>query len=114
MVLAPGYGRLDYILVFELPADDTFRLREPQLCVLAHITECQGATGDATRELVSYRRMGRSFVLDVTAIENVVGRVETKGVIGGGEWVFIDRSNDAARTTFQCTNDGDEGYEEDG
>ncbi|KAF8595661.1 hypothetical protein BDV93DRAFT_574581 [Ceratobasidium sp. AG-I] len=113
MILAPGYGRLDYVLALELPANDSFRLRTPQLCVLAHITECQGATGDATSELVSYRRMGRSFVLDITSIENAVGRVETKGVIEGGEWVFIDRSNDAARTTFQCTNDGDQGYEED-
>lgn len=107
MVLAPGYGRLGYVLAFELPTDKTFRLREPQLCVLAHITECQRLTGDATSELVSYHRMGRSFVLDVTAIENVVGRVETKGVIKGGKWVLIDRSNDAARTTFQCTIDGD-------
>ena len=54
-----------------------------------------------------------SFVLDVTTIKNVVGQVKTKGVIGGREWVFIDQSNDVARTTFQCTNNGDKGYEED-
>ena len=52
-------------------------------------------------------------MLDVPAIKNVVGRVETKGMIGGEEWVFIDQSNNAERTTFQCTNDGDKGYKED-
>ena len=52
-------------------------------------------------------------MLDVTAIENVVGRVEMKGTIGGEKLGFIHQSNNAARTTFLCTNDGDEGYKED-
>ncbi|KAG8736633.1 hypothetical protein FRC10_009073, partial [Ceratobasidium sp. 414] len=39
--------------------------------------------GDATTKLVSYTQLGRSFVLDITAVENVVGRVEMKGVRPG-------------------------------
>ena len=44
--------------------------------------------------------MGEYFVLDLTSIENAVGRMETKGVIEGGEWVFVDQSNDTPRTTL--------------
>ena len=84
-----------------------------QLCMLVHTTECQRATGDARNKLVSYHRVGEYFVLDLTSIENAVERIETKGVIEGGEWVFVDQSNDAARTTLQCANNGDQEYEDD-
>ncbi|KAB5588247.1 E4 ubiquitin-protein ligase [Ceratobasidium theobromae] len=86
-----------------------FNIPEPRLFILAHITQAKGTLGDATEILISFRQMGRSFVVDVQAIENVVGRVKTKGVIPSGEWVIIDRRNGACRTSF---NEVDDKYEE--
>jgi hypothetical protein len=100
MVTATAYGRLDYILALSLPESERFDIPEPRLHILAHITEAKGTSGDAAESLVSFRQMGRSFILDVQAIENVVGRVETKGVVPGGEWAIVDRSNGSCRTTF--------------
>ncbi|QRV84316.1 Transposase family tnp2 [Ceratobasidium sp. AG-Ba] len=64
-----GYGRLDFILAITLPANPRFNIESPQLHVLAHITQAEGAIGDASTQLVSYTKMGRSFVLDITSVE---------------------------------------------
>ncbi|KAG8688743.1 hypothetical protein FRC08_011278, partial [Ceratobasidium sp. 394] len=83
-VRATGYGRLDFVLALVLPPNPDFNIQEPQLHILAHLTEAKDASGDATTEHVSYMKLGRSFILDVTAIENVVGRVETRGETPSG------------------------------
>ncbi|KAB5589425.1 hypothetical protein CTheo_7136 [Ceratobasidium theobromae] len=100
MVTATAYGRLDYILALTLPESEDFNIPKSRLYILAHIMEAKGTSGDAADTLVSFRQMGRSFVVNVRAIENVVGRVETKGVILSGEWVIVDRSNNACQTSF--------------
>ncbi|KAG9096884.1 hypothetical protein FRC06_008227 [Ceratobasidium sp. 370] len=103
--------RLDFILALVLPSDPDFNVNEPQLHILAHLTEAKGADGDAATELVSYTQLGRSFVLDVTAVENVVGRVETRGIKASGEWIIVDRSNTLCRTVFhqeEAEFEGDE------
>ncbi|QRV77209.1 Transposase family tnp2 [Ceratobasidium sp. AG-Ba] len=99
MVEVVGYGRLDFIAALVLPADPLFGIDE-RLHVLAHITEAKDAYGDATIERVSYTKLGRSFVLDVTAVKHVVGRIETRGVKSGGGWVIIDRSGSLVQTVF--------------
>jgi hypothetical protein len=96
-----GYGRLDFLLAITLPADEYFGIDEPQTHVLAHITEAKDVDNDATMNLVTYREYGRSFILDVKNVENVCGRILTKGVVGRGEWAIIDRSAGVARTNFQ-------------
>ncbi|KAG9121451.1 hypothetical protein FRC07_002590 [Ceratobasidium sp. 392] len=85
MIDVIGYGRLDFILALTLPANPLFGIDEPQLHILAHVTEAKDATGDATVERVSYTKLGRSFVLDVTSIKRAVGRAETCGVNPSGE-----------------------------
>jgi hypothetical protein len=100
MVPATGYGRLDFILALTLPADPDFDIDTPQLHILAHITEAKDADGDATTEFISYTQLGRSFILDIQSIENVVGRVKTHGMRESGEWVIVDRSNGMCRTVF--------------
>ncbi|QRW02459.1 Transposase family Tnp2 protein [Ceratobasidium sp. AG-Ba] len=95
-----GYGRLDFILAITLPANPRFNIESPQLHVLAHITQAEGAIGDASTQLVSYTKMGRSFVLDITSVECAVGRVETRAKKPNGEWVIVDRSEGLCQTAF--------------
>ncbi|KAF8595543.1 hypothetical protein BDV93DRAFT_456630, partial [Ceratobasidium sp. AG-I] len=95
MVPAVGYGRLDFILAITLPPNARFKIYEPTLHILAQITEGKDAEGDASTELVSYTELGRTFVLDITAVEHVVERIETWGMRPAGGWVIIDRSDNS-------------------
>ncbi|QRV83077.1 Transposase family Tnp2 protein [Ceratobasidium sp. AG-Ba] len=106
-----GYGRLDFILAITLPANPRFNIESPQLHVLAHITQAEGAIGDASTQLVSYTKMGRSFVLDITSVECAVGRVETRAKKPNGEWVIVDRSEGLCQTAF---HQEEQEFEEDG
>ncbi|QRV73327.1 Transposase family tnp2 [Ceratobasidium sp. AG-Ba] len=100
MVKRIGYGRLDFILAITLHPDPEFDIESPQLHILAQITKAKDANRDASAELVSYTKFGRTFILDVTSIKCAVGRVETKAVKRGGEWVIIDRDDSLCRTAF--------------
>lgn len=101
MVDVFGYGRLDFILALTLPPGRTFNIQEPELHVLAHITEVKGAVGDAASERVSFIRFGRSVILEVSSVLSVVGRVFTTGTKASGEWCIIDRSTGTCETMFQ-------------
>ncbi|KAG8793563.1 hypothetical protein FRC12_002358 [Ceratobasidium sp. 428] len=100
MYLATGYGRLDFILALTLPPNPRFGIEEPQLHILAHITEAKDAEGNARMERVSYTQLGRSFVLDITTIQRVVGGVETRGEKATGEWVIIGHNDELCPATF--------------
>lgn len=100
MVPAVGYGRLDFILALTLPPDPRFEIEWLTLHILAHITEAKGADGNAATEFVSFTEFGRSVILDVSAIESLVGQVETRGVKATGEWYVIDRSDGLCRAVF--------------
>ncbi|QRV73659.1 hypothetical protein RhiJN_01673 [Ceratobasidium sp. AG-Ba] len=106
-----GYGRLDFILAITLPTDPRFNIESTQLHVLAHITQAKGAIDDASTRLVSYTKMGRSFVLNITSIECAVGRVETRAKKPNGEWVTVDRSEGLCQTAF---HQEEQEFEEDG
>ncbi|QRV77824.1 hypothetical protein RhiJN_05839 [Ceratobasidium sp. AG-Ba] len=69
MLEQTGYSHLDFILAITLPADPHFDIESPQLHILAYITQAKGAIGDASTRLISYTKMGRSFVLDITAVQ---------------------------------------------
>ncbi|KAG9100159.1 hypothetical protein FRC06_004473 [Ceratobasidium sp. 370] len=93
MVPAIGYGWPDFILALILPANPLFDIHESETHILAHLTKAKDAKGDASIELVSYTQLGLSFVLDITAVKHVVGRVETQGVKPSGSLqstVFIE------------------------
>ncbi|KAG9097599.1 hypothetical protein FS749_005930 [Ceratobasidium sp. UAMH 11750] len=100
MVPAIGYGHLDFILAISLPPDPDFGVEQSQLHILAHLTEAKDAEGDASTELVSYTKLGPSFILDITTLDHVVGRAETRGKKTGGEWVIVDRSSSLCPTVF--------------
>ncbi|CAE7185763.1 unnamed protein product [Rhizoctonia solani] len=78
MVDAYGYGRLDFIIAVTFPISKKFGLVEPELHVLAHITEAKDAEGTAINGCASFTQFGRSIILEVTSVLNVVGRVLTK------------------------------------
>ncbi|KAG8687528.1 hypothetical protein FRC09_013444 [Ceratobasidium sp. 395] len=88
------------ILALTLPQDPRFGIEEPQLHILAHITEAKDVEGDARTERASYTQLGRSFVLDITMIQRVVGRVETRGEKATGEWIIIDCNDELCPATF--------------
>ncbi|CCO37743.1 hypothetical protein BN14_11902 [Rhizoctonia solani AG-1 IB] len=124
MVSAVGYGRLDFILALTFPRK-TPPQRESQsdangddedleaiTHVLAHITEAKDVDQDATVELVTYRDYGRSFILDIKNVENVAGRVWTRGVRRTGEWAIIDRSGGVARAEFNVEEHGSDDEEQ--
>ena len=100
MVDAFGYGRLDFIIAITLPASKKFKLQDPELHILAHITEAKGAEGDASTEFVSFTQFGRSVILDISSVQSVVGRVYTTGMKASGEWYVIDRSLSSCKTVF--------------
>ncbi|KAG8688429.1 hypothetical protein FRC09_012912, partial [Ceratobasidium sp. 395] len=100
MYLATGYRRLDFVLALTLPADPRFGIEGPQLHIVAYITKAEDAEGDARTECVFHTQLGQSFVLDITTIQRVVGRVETRGEKATGEWVKIDRNDELCSATF--------------
>ncbi|CEL53970.1 hypothetical protein RSOLAG1IB_11502 [Rhizoctonia solani AG-1 IB] len=85
MVDVYAYGRLDFILAITLPTNQRFKIQDPKLHVLAHITEADGAEGDAASELITFTKFGRSIVLDVSSVLSLAGRVFTRGVKATGE-----------------------------
>ncbi|KAB5590246.1 hypothetical protein CTheo_6324 [Ceratobasidium theobromae] len=112
MIEVVGYGRLEFILAITFPVDLEHNIDAPTTHVLALITEAKDVEGDATREMISFRKFGRSFVLDITSVKNVAGRVFTKAKRDAGEWVIIDRSGEICQTDFQVDEHGGEDDEE--
>ncbi|CEL56160.1 hypothetical protein RSOLAG1IB_07613 [Rhizoctonia solani AG-1 IB] len=108
MVDVYAYGRLDFILAITLPANQRFKVDTPKLHVLAHITEADGAEGDAASELITFTKFGRSIVLDVSSVLSLAGRVFTRGAKATGEWAIIDRSEDIQRTAFDIPEEDQE------
>ncbi|KAF8592922.1 hypothetical protein BDV93DRAFT_567159 [Ceratobasidium sp. AG-I] len=95
MVKATEYGRLECILVLHLEPNPTLGIAQRTTRILADLTPCACTEGDATVNLVSYQRFQPRRILDIQAVENVVGRVSSRG-----RWYIIDRSVDGARTEF--------------
>ena len=70
------YGRLEFILDFELAADPALGLKKKRRFLLAGITACRTEKRDGAMEAVSYDKMDLSaHVIDLNAVRCVVGRV---------------------------------------
>ncbi|KAF8680434.1 hypothetical protein RHS04_04765 [Rhizoctonia solani] len=113
MIGVTGYGRLDFILAVTFPTDQENEIDAPTTHVLAHITEAKDVEGDAAEERISFTKFGRSFVLDITSVKNVAGRVFTRATREAGEWVIIDRSGGICRTDFRVDehdSDNEDGW----
>ncbi|KZV83746.1 hypothetical protein EXIGLDRAFT_713006 [Exidia glandulosa HHB12029] len=92
-VQAAFFGQLQHVFVLSLPALKKFKQREPQTVLLASVKDCTGAT-DAYGNGIQYYSgaLGPSHIIDLAAIECLVGRIEDRG-----EWAIVDRSNDLTR-----------------
>jgi hypothetical protein len=105
------YGRLLYIVVFELPVVRNAGLdfKTPTSYRLACVRSCKlHQIGDATADLVEFNEMEDTpTFVHVGVIECAVGRVRT-----ASGYTIIDRSSEWARTIF---NDeaADDGSDED-
>lgn len=100
------YGRIERILECNLPNSVVLwgALTGARL-LLAVITPCLTRGQDAADTVVSYRLQHKGLVVvDLNAVESLVGRVATRGA-----WGIIDQSSKAARTVFvDDANNGEE------
>jgi hypothetical protein len=87
------FGRLEAIYEVPLPAHAAFDAN-PQTLLLAAIKPCK-TTLDIKSGLHTYKEHKPIEVVDLQAIQSVVGRVFDRGV-----WTIIDRSGELARATF--------------
>ncbi|KAJ7131576.1 hypothetical protein C8R43DRAFT_860491, partial [Mycena crocata] len=89
------YGRLEEILLCEVPSGQVWGAFSGQKRLLAVITPCSTGGKDATQQILSYTQTGRTMVTDLQAISAVIGRFETRG-----KWVIIDRTGGLIKPEF--------------
>ncbi|KAJ7456342.1 hypothetical protein B0H11DRAFT_2244021 [Mycena galericulata] len=89
------YGRLEQILVCQLPNGKLWGGFSDQIRLLAVITPCSTEGKDATQEIVSFTRMATAIVTDVQIVSAVVGRIKTRG-----KWMIIDQSGGLVKPEF--------------
>ncbi|KAJ7726338.1 hypothetical protein DFH07DRAFT_685091, partial [Mycena maculata] len=82
------YGRLDRILVCDLPENRTLGALSGKKRLLAVLTPCKHTNGkDASTEIVTYCGLGPVIVVDLQCVMAVVGRVQTRG-----SWKIVDHT----------------------
>ena len=92
------YGRLEEILVCQLPKDNSFwSFFSGQTRLLAVITPCTTFGKDASKELTSCTHMTRPIVTDLRTIVAGVGRIETRG-----QHFIVDRTQGLLHPTFRA------------
>ncbi|QRV99578.1 hypothetical protein RhiJN_27597 [Ceratobasidium sp. AG-Ba] len=98
-------------LATTLPPDPRFDIESSQPRALAYTAQAKGAIGYASTRLVSYTKMGRSFVLNIIAVHCAVGRVKMQADKSNGEWAIVDRNEDLCQTAL---HQEEQEFEEDG
>ncbi|KAF8312374.1 hypothetical protein DL93DRAFT_2149474 [Clavulina sp. PMI_390] len=95
------YGRLEAIIQCNVPSNGSPQLRQPELHLVALVTECITNGADAADgTLVTYTKMQQSSsLIDLNLVESVVGRFQV-GDSKNRRWAIIDRSDNLARTIF--------------
>ncbi|KAJ6529819.1 hypothetical protein B0H19DRAFT_880788, partial [Mycena capillaripes] len=89
------YGRLEQILVCELPTNKVFGAFSGQTRLLAVLTPCSTAGKDAAMEIVSYTQTNAQIVTDLQSVSAVIGRTATRG-----KWVIADRKGGLIKPEF--------------
>ncbi|KAJ7936723.1 hypothetical protein B0H13DRAFT_2303428 [Mycena leptocephala] len=90
------YGQLQYIFVVRLPPSDELGLKEEETLILAAVSECQ-VNAHNTAGMHYYQKEGPLQVVDMTAVQCLVGRIRTTD---GRFWATIDRSRSCARPYY--------------
>ncbi|KAJ7671304.1 hypothetical protein DFH06DRAFT_980291, partial [Mycena polygramma] len=94
------YGRLEEILVCQLPKDKLWGSMSGGTRLLAVITPCSTSGKDAATEYTSYTHMTQTIVTDLQTVVAVVGRFRTRG-----EWAIIDRTGGHLHPQFVIKED---------
>ena len=89
------YGRLEQILVCELPTNKIFGAFSGQTRLLGVLIPCSTAGKDATKEILSYTQTNSIVVADLQSVSAVIGRMQTRG-----KWVIIDRTAGLIKPEF--------------
>ncbi|KAJ7939073.1 hypothetical protein B0H13DRAFT_1587399 [Mycena leptocephala] len=89
------YGRLEHILVCELPTGKLWGAFSGQTRLMAFLTPCSTGGKHATQEIVSYSQMLNTIVTDLQSVSAVVGRLKTRE-----KWVIIDRTGRLVKPEF--------------
>ncbi|KAJ7779129.1 hypothetical protein B0H16DRAFT_1300412 [Mycena metata] len=89
------YGRLEEVLVCEVPNGKMWGEFSGETRLLAVITPCSTNGQDATARIVSHSRMVATIVTDIQTVVAVVGRIPTRG-----KWGIIDRGPGSVKPEF--------------
>ncbi|KAI0719170.1 hypothetical protein C8T65DRAFT_569739, partial [Cerioporus squamosus] len=102
---AVQYGKL--LGVFELSFDPIPRWKAlgGTTLLLAFIRPCKTRGEDAATQLTLYEHYRAEMIIDLSAVQAVVGRVRSRN-----SWGIIDRSHDLARAVF--VNDAEQSHPE--
>jgi hypothetical protein len=92
------YGEL--LNIYEVPLPSHRLLEDAPVTLLLAVVKPCNAIWDAANNLSSYTGFGPVEVIDLNAIQAVVGRVNDRGC-----WTIIDRSGDLARAAFTGQDD---------
>ncbi|KAJ7028857.1 hypothetical protein C8F04DRAFT_883391, partial [Mycena alexandri] len=90
------YGRLECILVCDLPRTAVFDSLAGKRHLLAVITPCKNTKGkDASLEITNHNGFTSLLVTDLQSVVAVVGRIQTRG-----RWALVDRTGGLIRPQF--------------
>ncbi|KAJ7025864.1 hypothetical protein C8F04DRAFT_957060, partial [Mycena alexandri] len=90
------YGRLECILVCDLPRAAVFDSLAGKRRLLAVITPCKNTKGqDASLEITNHNGFTSLLVTDLQSVVAVVGRIQTRG-----RWALVDRTGGLIRPQF--------------
>ncbi|KAJ7493912.1 hypothetical protein FB451DRAFT_1122402 [Mycena latifolia] len=89
------YGRLEQILVCQLPEGKLRGAFSGTTRLLAVLTPCSTGGKDAKKQNLTYTQMNAQIVTDLQSISAVIGRFETRG-----KWVIVDRTGGLIKPEF--------------
>ncbi|KAJ7450205.1 hypothetical protein FB451DRAFT_1146475 [Mycena latifolia] len=95
------YGRIEEILVCNLPKEEFWGSLSDTTRLLAVITPCKTLGKDAAKKITAYKDMTKPIVTDLRTISAVVGRVETRG-----RWAITDRTGGLVKPMFIADDEG--------
>nr|GAT46989.1 predicted protein [Mycena chlorophos] len=89
------YGRLEEILVCQMPSEEVFGRFAGQIRLIAAITPFATNGQDATKGIVTYTRELTRMVVEADYVTALVGRFETRK-----KWVIVDRTRGLVNPEF--------------
>ncbi|KAJ7608962.1 hypothetical protein DFH06DRAFT_1017386 [Mycena polygramma] len=90
------YGRLERILVCNLPKNRILGSIAGKKRLLAVVTPCKHTQGkDGSKEITRDRGMGTSIIIDLQSVVAVIARIQS-----GGSWAIVDRTGGFIRPEF--------------